>query len=43
MKAEVFSEEGEEIIGYTRTLLDLPTLALKVKKEQSSLKVALIE
>jgi hypothetical protein len=43
LKAEVFSEEGEEIIGYTRTLLDLPTLALKVKKEQSSLKVALIE
>ena len=40
LKAEVFIEEGEEIIGYTKTLLDLPSLALKMKKEQSSLKVA---
>ena len=43
LNADVFSEEGEEIIGFTRTLLDLPTLAIKVKKAQSSLKAALIE
>ena len=42
LREEVFSEEGEEIIGYTRTLLDLPTLAVKVRKEQSPLKAALM-
>ena len=43
LNEDVFNEEGEEIIGYTRTVLDLPALAIKMRKEQSSLKVALTE
>lgn len=40
---EVFSEEGEQVIEKTRIILDLPTLALKIKHEKSSVKVAAME
>ena len=40
---DVFSEEGADVIGRTRTILDLPGLAIKIKKEKSSVKVARIE
>ena len=43
LSEEVFSDEGEKVIGKTRTILDLPTLAVKIKTEKSSVKVAAIE
>ena len=40
---EVFSKDGEEVINRTRTILDFSRLALKIKNEKSSVKVAYIE
>ena len=40
---DVFSKEGRDIIENTRTLLDLPNLAVKIRSQESSLKVALVE
>ena len=40
---DVFSKEGRDIIENTRTLLDLPNLAIKIRSQDSSLKVALVE
>ena len=40
---DVFSQEGRDMIENSRTLLDLPGLAVKIKSQESSLKVALVE
>ena len=42
LSKEVFSDEGKEVIEHTRTLLDLPSLAVKVRYS-SPVKVALME
>ena len=43
LNKEVFSKEGEAVIGHARIILDLPKLAIKVKTEKSAVKVALTE
>lgn len=40
---DVFSNEGKVMIENTRILLDLPSLAMKIKSQESCLKVALME
>ena len=40
---DVFTEEGREIIEKTRIILDLPSLAVKIRSQDSALKVALVE
>ena len=42
LSKEVFRDEGKEVIEHTRTLLDLPSLAVKIRKS-SSVKAALME
>ena len=42
LSKEVFSDEGKEVIEHTRTLLDLPGLAVKVRNS-FSVKAALME
>ena len=40
---DVFTEEGREIIEKTRIILDLPSLAVKIRSQDSALKVALVK
>ena len=43
LTANVFNEEGEDIIGHTKTILDLPDLAMKIKKQVSTIVLTIIE
>ena len=43
LEDDVFGEEGKVVIQRTRTILDLPSLAIKIKKSTSTIRVALTE